>query len=141
MASKVNGEDREDALGHEVNKKEVEDNSLDEIKNRLDSKENHKPRIKPIIEAADSLSLGISMVVAVIMGVGIGYLLRNLTGISWLFWVGVFVGIAAAILNVYKAYSKQHKVFEELAKEPRYAIKKQLEKDDEDDEDYGEKSY
>ncbi|MDD3060400.1 MAG: arginine biosynthesis protein ArgJ, partial [Sulfurimonas sp.] len=46
--------------------------------------EEKKPRIKPIIEAADSLSLGISMVVAVLMGVGIGFLLRNLTGIGWL---------------------------------------------------------
>ena len=102
--------------------------------------EEHKPRIKPIIEAADSLSLGISMVVAVLMGVGIGWLLRSLTGISWLFFVGVGIGIAAAILNVYKAYSKQYNEFEELAKEPRYAVKKQLE-DDEDDEDYGEKKY
>ena len=101
--------------------------------------EAHKPRIKPIIEAADSLSLGISMVVAVLMGFGIGWLLRSLTGIGWLFWVGIAIGIAAAILNVYKAYSKQYKVYEELAKEPRYAIKKQLE--EEDDEDYGEKSY
>ncbi|WP_373035407.1 AtpZ/AtpI family protein [Sulfurimonas sp.] len=106
-----------------------------------ETKQEHKPRIKPIIEAADSLSLGISMVVAVVMGVGIGYLLRSLTGIGWLFWVGVGIGIAAAILNVYKAYSKQHKVFEELAKEPRYAIKKQLEEDSEDDEDYGAKGY
>ena len=102
--------------------------------------EGRKPRVKPIIEAADSLSLGISMVVAVLMGVGIGWLLKTLTGIGWLMWVGVFIGVAAAILNVYKAYSKQQKVFEELAKEPRYAIKKQLE-DDDDDEDYGEKSY
>jgi len=102
-------------------------------------KEKHKPRIKPIIEAADSLSLGISMVVAVLMGVGMGWLLRSLTGIGWLFFVGVGIGIAAAILNVYKAYSKQYKEYEELAKEPRYAIKKQL--DDEDDEDYGEKNY
>ncbi|MCD6433912.1 MAG: AtpZ/AtpI family protein [Sulfurimonas sp.] len=101
--------------------------------------EEPKPRIKPIIEAADSLSLGISMVVAVVMGVGIGYLIRSLTEIWWTFWIGVFIGIAAAVLNVYKAYSKQHKMFEELAKEPRYAIKKQL--DDEDDEDYGEKNY
>lgn len=101
--------------------------------------EERKPRIKPIIEAADSLSLGISMVVAVLMGVGIGWLLRRLTDIGWLFWVGVAIGVAAAILNVYKAYSKQYKAFEELAKEPRYAIKKQL--DEEDDEDYGEKSY
>ncbi|QSZ41722.1 arginine biosynthesis protein ArgJ [Sulfurimonas aquatica] len=104
----------------------------------MDNKEK-APRIKPIIEAADSLSLGISMVVAILMGVGIGWQLRRLTDIGWLFWVGVAIGIAAAILNVYKAYSKQYKVFEELAKEPRYAIKKQL--DDDDDEDYGEKNY
>ena len=105
-----------------------------------DKEEEYKPRIKPIIEAADSLSLGISMVVAVIMGVGVGYLLKSITGIAWLFWVGVLIGIAAAILNVYKAYSKQYKVFKELENEPRYAIKKQL-MDEEDDEDYGEKSY
>ena len=102
--------------------------------------EEETPKIKPIIEAADSLSLGISMVVAVAMGVGIGYLVRSITDIGWTFWIGVGIGIAAAILNVYKAYDKQHKVFEELAKEPRYAIKKQLD-DDEDDEDYGEKRY
>jgi len=113
---KVNGKAREDDLGEK------------------------KPRIKPIIEAADSLSLGISMVVAVLMGVGIGWLLRSLTGIGWLFWIGVAIGIAAAILNIYKAYSKQYKAYEELAKQPRYAIKKKLE-DNEDDEDYGEKSY
>lgn len=102
--------------------------------------EERKPRIKPVIEAADSLSLGISMVVAVIMGVGIGWLLKSLTGVAWTLWIGVAIGIAAAILNVYKAYAKQYKAYEELAKEPRYAIKKQLE-DDEDDEDYGEKKY
>ena len=104
-----------------------------------DNKEEKAPRVKPIIEAVDSLSLGISMVVAVLMGIGIGWLLRRLTDIGWLFWVGVGIGVAAAILNVYKAYAKQYKAFEELAKEPRYAIKKQL--DEDDDEDYGEKSY
>ncbi|MFT7002719.1 MAG: ATP synthase protein I [Sulfurimonas sp.] len=121
---------------------EVKDDSLEKIKNRIDANENQTPRIKPIIEAADSLSLGISMVVAVLMGVGLGYLLRNLTGISWLFWIGVAIGIAGAILNVYKAYSKQYKVFEELAKQPRYAIKKKLDENSyDDDEDYGEKNY
>ena len=100
-----------------------------------------KPRIKPIIEAADHLSLGISMVVAVIIGVGLGYLFRSITEIGWTFWIGVFIGIAAAILNVYKAYDKQKKDYEELAKEPRYAIKKQLDDDKDDDLDYGEKSY
>jgi len=98
-----------------------------------------KPRVKPIIEAADSLSLGISMVVAVLMGVGIGYVLKSLTATPWTFWIGVAIGIAAAILNVYKAYKKQFNDFEELAKEDRYAIKKQLQ--DDEDEDYGEKSY
>jgi len=107
---------------------------------REEKEANREPRVKPIIEAADSLSLGISMVVAVVMGVGIGWLLKSLTGIYWTFWIGVAIGIAAAILNVYKAYSKQYKVFEELAKEPRYAVKKQLQ-DDEDDEDYGETKY
>lgn len=101
--------------------------------------EEQKPRIKPVIEAADHLSLGISMVVAVIMGVGIGYLLKNLTGVTWTLWIGVFIGIAAAILNVFKAYKAQQKVYDDLANEPRYAIKKQL--DEDDDEDYGEKSY
>ena len=105
----------------------------------MENKEEEKPRVKPIIEAADSLSLGISMVVAVLMGVGIGWVLRHFTGIGWLFWVGVAIGIFAAILNVYKVYKKQYNEYEELAKEPRYAIKRQLE--EEDDEDYGEKSY
>jgi len=105
-----------------------------------EQKEPRKPRIKPIIEAADHLSLGISMVVAVAMGVGIGYLLRSLTDVYWTFFIGIFIGIAAAILNVYKVYSKQYKEYEDLAKQPRYAMKKQLQ-DDEDDEDYGEKSY
>ena len=113
----------------------------EEKENTPVQEEERKPRIKPVIEAADSLSLGISMVVAVVMGVGIGWLLKSLTGLTWTLWIGVAIGIAAAILNVYKAYAKQYKAYEELAKEPRYAIKKQLEEDDEDDEDYGEKKY
>ncbi len=100
----------------------------------------HKPRIKPIIEAADNLSLGISMVVAVAIGVGIGMFLKSWTEEVWTLWIGVFIGVGAAILNVYKAYSKQHKEMLELAKEPRYAIKKQLQ-DDEDDEDIDYKDY
>lgn len=103
------------------------------------TQEEAKPRIKPIIEAADSLSLGISMVVAVLMGVGIGWLLKSLTGVAWTLWIGVFIGVAAAILNIYKAYSKQYKEMQDLANEPRYAIKKEL--DDEDDEDYGATKY
>jgi len=98
-----------------------------------------KQRIKPIIEGAESLSLGISMVVAIIIGVGLGLLLKNLTGLTWTLFIGVGIGIAAAVLNVYKAYSKQYKVYEELAKEKRYKIQKALE--DDEDEDEFEKHY
>ncbi|EPE3794232.1 AtpZ/AtpI family protein [Campylobacter lari] len=76
--------------------------------------------IRKGIEAADGLSLGISIVVAVLIGVGIGYFLKNLTGMAWLFWVGVFIGVAAAILNVYKAYKAQVKSYEEFKEENRY---------------------
>ncbi|MFZ2891400.1 AtpZ/AtpI family protein [Sulfuricurvum sp.] len=94
--------------------------------------EEQKPRLKPIIEGAETLSLGISMVVAILIGVAIGLGLKKLTGITWLLWVGVAIGIAAAILNIYKAYSKQYKEFEKLAKDPRYNMGKSQDDDDED---------
>ncbi len=99
------------------------------------SAEEEKPRLKPIIEGAESLSLGISMVVAILIGVAIGLGLKKLTGITWLLWVGVAIGILAAILNIYKAYSKQYKEFEKLAKDPRYNMGKSQKDDDDDDED------
>lgn len=99
-----------------------------------------KPRLKPVIEGAESLSLGISMVVAVLIGVAIGLGLKNLTGATWTLWIGVAIGIAAAVLNVYKAYSKQYKEFEELAKERRYRVKDHLE-DEEEDDDESAKNY
>ena len=61
-------------------------------------------KLKFSAEAFGGLSLGISIVVAVLMGIGIGYLLESFTNIGWLFWLGVIWGVAAAILNVYKAY-------------------------------------
>ncbi len=95
-----------------------------------------EPKFKKIVDAADGLSLGISMVVAVLIGVGIGLGLRNLTGAGWTLWIGVFIGVGAAILNVYKAYKKQKKSLDELAKDPRYTYKKeQQEKYDAEDED------
>ncbi len=97
--------------------------------------EEKKPRIKPIIEGAESLSLGISIVVAVLIGVAIGLGLRSVFGIPWLLWIGVAIGIGSAILNVYKAYSKQYKEFEKLAKEREYKVKNVI-VDDEDDDDY-----
>lgn len=92
-----------------------------------------EPRFKKYVDAADGLSLGISMVVAVIFGVAIGLLMRSVTGIGWLFWLGVFWGVAAAILNVYKAYIKQKKELDKLADDPRYRHRKpQYEDEDED---------
>lgn len=98
----------------------------------MEENNQEKPRLKPIIEGAETLSLGISMVVAILIGVAMGLGLKKLTGITWLLWVGVAIGIAAAILNVYKAYSKQYKEFEQLAKDPRYNMGKQSDDDDED---------
>lgn len=95
--------------------------------------EERKPRIKPVIEGVDSLSLGVSMVVAVLMGVGIGIGLQKLFDVQWVLWIGVFIGVSAAVLNVYKAYKKQIREFEELKKNnPRYQDQKPL-YDDEDD--------
>ena len=103
--------------------------------------EEKEPRLKPIIEGAESLSLGISMVVAVLIGVGLGLGLKHIFDKTWLLWVGVFIGIAAAVLNVFKAYSKQYKEFEKLAQEPRYQYQKQMNDKEDDDEDFGEKKY
>jgi ATP synthase protein I len=101
-----------------------------------------EPRFKPIIEGAQVLSLGISMVVAVLTGILIGYGLRRLFHLEFLFWLGVFFGIAAAFLNVYKVASKQYREFEEMAKDPKYRAKKYLgAKDDDDEEDEIAKEY
>jgi len=106
----------------------------------VENNEERKPRVKPIIEAADELSLGISIVVAIAIGVGIGFGLRNATGVSWTLWIGVFIGVAAAILNVYKAYSRQYKEYEALAKQRQDKIDNAL-SDDDDDEDYSGTKY
>jgi F0F1-type ATP synthase assembly protein I len=93
------------------------------------------PKYQGTLKALDNISLGISIVVAVLFGVGIGILLKNWTGYAWTLWVGVSWGIAGAILNVYKAYSKIKKDLDKLANDPKYqyAMKHGI-KDDIDDE-------
>ena len=84
------------------------------------SNEEITPKHRDKVEALDNLSLGISMVVAVVLGVVVGMGLRSLTGYGWTLWLGVFWGISAAILNVYKAYKKAKKGYDELLKDPKY---------------------
>ena len=92
-----------------------------------------KPKYRDLIVGLNDLTLGISLVIAVLIGIGLGYGLRWLFGIDWLLWVGVFFGVAAAILNVYKAYKHQQKELSELANDPKYRYQKPA--DDDEDED------
>jgi len=91
------------------------------------------PKIKKVVDAADGLSLGISIVVAVLLGVAIGIGLQKMTGAWWTLWIGVVIGVAAAILNVYKAYKAQKASLDELKDDPRY---KRRSFDDDEDDDY-----
>lgn len=52
-------------------------------------------------------SVGISFVLAIVMGAGIGLALDRWLGSSpWGFLVGFVMGVAAGILNVYRAFGK-----------------------------------
>ena len=93
-----------------------------------------KGRMGKIVEGADQLSLGISIVVAILFGIGAGILMKNYFGHTWLLWVGVVWGIAAAVLNVRKAYLKQKEELDKLADDPKYKdYSKKIDDDDEDD--------
>ncbi|ALV24879.1 putative ATPase-related protein [Campylobacter iguaniorum] len=93
-----------------------------------EEKSSRAKKINTTIKAADNLSLGISMVVAVAIGFGIGYGLKSLTGSNWGLGVGIFIGVAAAFNNVYKAYKSQVKSYEE------FKDQKPLKTKDDDDE-------
>ena len=69
---------------------------------------------KKFIEGADSLSLGISIVVAILIGVGLGLWLKSIFNSNIALWIGVFWGVSAAILNVYKAYKRAKDSYKEL---------------------------
>jgi F0F1-type ATP synthase assembly protein I len=96
--------------------------------------QNEEPKLKKVVDAADGLSLGISIVVAILIGVGIGIGLKKLTGETWTLWIGVAIGIGAAINNVYIAYRKQKRSLDELAKDPRYRPGREIKAEDEDDD-------
>ncbi|MEF3191038.1 MAG: AtpZ/AtpI family protein [Campylobacterales bacterium] len=73
------------------------------------------PKYKSVITSLDQASLGISIVVAILIGVGLGMGMKSITGAGWTLWLGLFWGVAAAILNIYKAYKKQRAALEEEA--------------------------
>jgi F0F1-type ATP synthase assembly protein I len=88
-----------------------------------------EPKFKKVAQGAEQLSLGVSVVVAILLGVGIGILMRDFLGYDWLLWLGIFWGVAAAGLNIYKAYKKQMKELEEYKDDIRY---KKYQKNDEE---------
>ena len=45
--------------------------------------------------------------------------LKSLFGIDWLLFVGIFWGVSASFLNVYKEYQKQKKDLDKLADDRR----------------------
>ncbi len=90
-----------------------------------ESKVEDKAKFKKIVEGADSLSLGISIVVAILIGVGVGLWLQSIFNSPYLLWLGVFWGVAAAGINIYKAYKKEMIAFKEIAEDPRYKIQRE----------------
>lgn len=96
-----------------------------------DNQEENKPKHQDKVVALDNLSLGISIVAAILIGFGIGYGLKYLTGYSWTLWLGLFWGISAAGLNIYKAYKRAQKQYEGMEDDPRYSYRAK----------YGDKSF
>jgi ATP synthase protein I len=92
-----------------------------------------KGKFRKTIEGAEKLSLGISIVVAVLMGIGIGIWLKNTFHQIWLLWLGVFWGVAAAILNIKKEYDKLKKELDSLKDNPEFKNYKINKKNEDDD--------
>ena len=75
-----------------------------------------------VVKGAEQLSLGVSIVVALLIGAGIGYWAMRETDWTWTLF--------AAVLNVKKAYDAQIKSLDELKDESKFKPVK----DDEEDE-------
>jgi len=90
-------------------------------------------KLRQGLEGMERLSLGISIVVAVLLGVGAGILMQRAFGSVWFLWLGVFWGVAAAGLNIYKAYKRLKQELDEVANDPKYRYPQ--EKWDDEDED------
>jgi cell division protein FtsB len=67
------------------------------------------------------------------MGIGIGIWMKNTFHQAWLLWLGVFWGVAAAILNIKKEYVKLKKDLDTLKDNPEFKNYQINRKKDEDD--------
>ncbi len=83
-----------------------------------------EPKLKKVVEGANDLSLGISIVVAILMGVGIGIGLKKIFEVDWVLWIGVFIGVGAAIRNIQIAYKKQKASLDELKNDQKYRTRR-----------------
>ena len=90
--------------------------------------------LNKVVRGANALSVGISVVVAVLIGVFLGIYFKNLTGSILAFIICVLFGIAAAILNIYKAYKALSADMSELENDPRYKNYKAQNAEFDDDE-------
>ena len=95
-------------------------------------KYNKKNKIGKTLQGAEKLSLGISIVIAILMGTGIGIWLKSIFHSIILLWIGILWGIAAALLNIIIEYKKLKKELDEVANDPKYKNYK-IKKDEEDD--------
>lgn len=119
--------------------KSVESQELRESTDFSDSKDSkdtadsaRAQKVQKVINGAYDLSLGISIVVAILLGLGIGYVLQRVSGSVWLLWLGIFWGVAAAGLNIHKAYKRTKAELDALANDPRYSYKKHSANDESD---------
>ncbi len=96
--------------------------------------EEKKPKYGKIIEGMEQLSLGISIVVAILLGVGAGLWMKRYFGHDWLLWLGVFWGVGGAVLNIKKAYQKQKRELDKLKDDPKYSYDPKKQQDDDEDE-------
>lgn len=93
-----------------------------------------RKRINPPIKGMDLLTIGISVPIAISIGFGIGYWLKNLTGSNFLFILFIIIGVAAGIKNLMIAIKIQKKVINEKDKDEKNLNSSWDEMDKEDEQ-------
>ena len=99
--------------------------------------------LNDVVKDANGLSLAVSIVVAIAIGFFGGKFLYDLTGFIILFWGFLFIGVAAAGLNIYRAIKAQQKDVKELENDPKYKAYKDVldAQKNTEDEDVGSKYF